>query len=58
MKITSLQQYKNQVKESLEFPEKFWSEKANNFKWHKKWDKVLEWDFSETRSKMVSRRKT
>ena len=47
MKINSFKEYKNQVKESLEFPEKFWSEKANNFKWYKTWDKVLEWDFTK-----------
>jgi len=47
MKIKSFKEYKNQVKESLEFPEKFWSEKANNFKWYKTWDKVLEWDFTK-----------
>ena len=47
MKINSFKEYKNQVKESLEFPEKFWSEKANNFKWYKTWDKVLEWNFTK-----------
>jgi len=51
MKINSFKEYKNQVKESLEFPEKFWSEKANNFKWYKTWDKVLEWDFTKPKVK-------
>jgi|TARA_B110000259_G_scaffold106898_1_gene122598 acetyl-CoA synthetase len=47
MKITSLQQYNDQVRKAKDSPEEFWSEKANNFKWHKKWDKVLEWDFTK-----------
>ena len=47
MKINSFKEYKNQVKKSVEFPEKFWNEKANNFKWYKTWDKVLEWDFTK-----------
>ena len=45
MKITSLKEYQAQVKKSKDYPEKFWSEKANSFRWHKKWDKVLEWNF-------------
>ena len=45
MKITSLKEYQAQVKKSKDYPEKFWSEKANSFRWYKKWDKVLEWNF-------------
>ena len=51
MKINSFKEYKNQVKKSLEFPEKFWNEKANNFIWYKTWDKVLEWDFTKPKVK-------
>jgi acetyl-CoA synthetase len=47
MKITSIIEHKNELEESIKYPEKFWSEKANSFKWHKKWDKVLEWDFKK-----------
>jgi acetyl-CoA synthetase len=47
MKITSIIEHKNELEESIKYPKKFWSEKANSFKWHKKWDKVLEWDFKK-----------
>ena len=39
--IKSMQEYKKIYKESVENPEKFWSEKANSLHWFKKWDKVL-----------------
>jgi len=51
MKITSLKEYQAQVKKSKDYPEKFWSEKANSFRWHKKWDKVLEWNFKTPKIK-------
>lgn len=45
--ITSKEQYLHAYKRSLEDPEGFWAEVAANFQWRKKWDKVLEWNFSE-----------
>ncbi|MEO5946555.1 MAG: acetate--CoA ligase, partial [Chitinophagaceae bacterium] len=45
--ITSLEQYHQAYKKSIEQPEKFWEDIANNFLWKKKWDKVLDWNFSE-----------
>ena len=45
--ITSLEQYHNDYKKSVEDPESFWASVANNFQWRKKWDKVLEWNFNE-----------
>jgi acetyl-CoA synthetase len=45
--IQSLEQYHEEYKRSIENPENFWSEIAENFIWRKKWDKVLEWNFSE-----------
>jgi acetyl-CoA synthetase len=45
--IRSFDQYKAAYKKSVEEPEAFWSEIAENFQWHKKWDKVLEWNFKE-----------
>ena len=45
--ITSLQQYNIEYAKSIESPAAFWEEKASNFTWHKKWDSVLEWDFSK-----------
>ncbi|TAE75350.1 MAG: acetate--CoA ligase [Bacteroidetes bacterium] len=47
MRIHSLQQYFEEYKKSIENPEKFWENIAENFYWRKKWDKVLEWNFDE-----------
>ena len=49
--IRSLDQYHSAYKNSLENPEKFWGEIAENFYWTKKWNTVLEWNFSEPRIK-------
>ena len=45
-KIINLKEYQKEYAKSITNPEKFWEKKAENFYWHKKWDKVLEWDFS------------
>ncbi len=45
--IKSLEDYKQKYKESVEAPEKFWGDVADNFYWRKKWNKVLEWNFTE-----------
>ena len=45
--ITSLAQYHADYKRSIEEPETFWAEVAENFTWKKKWDTVLNWNFSE-----------
>ena len=45
--ITSIEQYHEDYKKSVEDPEKFWGDVAGNFQWRKKWDKVLEWNFKE-----------
>ena len=45
--IQSLEEYKNQYEKSINNPESFWSGIAKNFSWYKKWDSVLEWNFSE-----------
>ncbi len=45
--ITSLEQYHNDYKKSIEDPEGFWGSVAENFQWRKKWDKVLNWNFTE-----------
>ena len=47
MKITSFEEYQLAYRQSVEQPEAFWSSVAANFIWRKKWDKVLEWDFSD-----------
>ena len=46
LQIQSYSQYKKVYRESVAKPEKFWAAQARTFKWRKKWDKVLEWDFS------------
>lgn len=45
--IKSLDEYKKAYKKSIEQPESFWAEIAENFLWHKKWDSVLEWNFKD-----------
>jgi len=45
--IKTLQQYYEAFKQSEENPEMFWDNVAKNFVWHKKWDKVLDWNFTE-----------
>jgi acetyl-CoA synthetase len=45
--IKSLTEYHEQYKKSVENPEEFWEEIAENFLWRKKWEKVLEWNFKE-----------
>ncbi len=44
--IKSAEEYKNAYKKSIENPEHFWTEIANNFLWKKKWDTGLNWNFS------------
>ena len=45
--IQSLDQYKEAYQKSVEDPEAFWSEVADNFYWRRKWDKTLEWNFKD-----------
>ncbi|MEO8860892.1 MAG: acetate--CoA ligase [Ginsengibacter sp.] len=45
--ITSFEEYKEQYQKSIDAPEAFWGNVAENFYWRKKWDKVLEWNFKE-----------
>lgn len=45
--ITSLKQYHQDYKKSIEDPEGFWGSIAENFEWKKKWDKVLNWNFND-----------
>ena len=45
--IKSMEEYERLYKESIENPEKFWARQAEeNLSWFKKWDKVLQYDFS------------
>ncbi|MES1181579.1 MAG: acetate--CoA ligase, partial [Flavobacterium sp.] len=46
-RITSFTDYQHQYKKSIENPEDFWAEQANEFRWKKKWDTLLEWNFKD-----------
>jgi len=47
LRIKTFEEYKNKYKQSVEQPELFWSEVAEQFSWKKKWDTTLEWNFEE-----------
>jgi len=47
IQLKSFAEYKKAYRESVESPEVFWDKIAGEFKWQKKWDKTLEWDFSK-----------
>ena len=45
--LTSKEQHLNAYQDSMEHPEKFWEEIAEeNFVWQKKWENIVDWDFS------------
>ncbi len=44
--INSFEEYKQAYKQSVEKPDTFWAAVAENFLWKKKWDNVLNWNFS------------
>jgi acetyl-CoA synthetase len=49
--ISSWPEYQQIYRHSIENPEAFWAELAEDFVWRKKWDKVLEWDFHKPEAK-------
>ncbi|TAH05008.1 MAG: acetate--CoA ligase [Sphingobacteriales bacterium] len=46
LQIKNIEEYNQAYKQSVEQPEEFWANIADNFYWRKKWDKVLNWDFT------------
>jgi len=46
--IKSMEQYRQMYERSISDPDGFWGEIAEQFYWHKKWDKVREFDFKDT----------
>ena len=52
--IRSMEQYLSEYKRSVEDPEGFWGGIAGHFSWHRKWDKVLDWNFTDPRVKWFS----
>lgn len=47
MKINSYKEYESAYTRSVTNPEGFWGDIAETFTWQKKWDKVLDWNFTE-----------
>ena len=45
--IKSLELYQEAYKKSVADPGGFWASIAENFRWHRKWDKVLDWNFKD-----------
>ncbi|WP_153797642.1 acetate--CoA ligase [Foetidibacter luteolus] len=45
--IKSLEAYHEAYKQSVETPDNFWGDIASHFFWRRKWDSVLEWNFTE-----------
>ncbi len=45
--IKSFEEYQDVYKRSVEDPEGFWSDVANQFFWRRKWNNVLRWNFKE-----------
>ena len=46
MLIRTFEEYQAAYQHSVEDPEGFWAEVAQEFKWHKPWKKVLDWNFT------------
>ncbi len=44
--IRSIEEYKRIYQRSIDDPEGFWGELAEQLSWYKRWDKVLEYDFN------------
>lgn len=45
-RIKSFDEYKEEYQKSVDNPEGFWEAHADSFEWKKRWDKVLDWNFS------------
>ncbi len=43
----SMADYKKLYRKSVDKPDEFWSEMADELEWFKKWEKVSEWDFNK-----------
>jgi len=52
--IKTTEAYKEQYRQSVQYPEKFWAGIAEHFTWKKKWDKVLDWNFKDPDVKWFS----
>ena len=52
--IHSLEDYHRHYSASVSDPEGFWASVAEHFVWRKKWDRVLDWNFTEPDIKWFS----
>ena len=48
--VKDMDQYRAMYRRSIEDPEGFWGEVAQEFVWYKKWDKVRTYDLRRIRS--------
>ena len=56
--IKNLAQYKSLHQKSVDNPEGFWKKEALSFEWHKPFDKVCDWNFTEPNIKWFINGKT
>ncbi|WP_420150469.1 acetate--CoA ligase [Spirosoma sp.] len=47
MRIRTFDEYQAAYQKSVDDPEEFWAEIAQNFQWRKPWTKTLQWNFDE-----------
>ena len=47
LQVKSFEEYQQSYQLSVDNPEAFWANIAEHFTWKKKWDRVLNWNFSE-----------
>jgi acetyl-CoA synthetase len=45
--VKTFDEYKEAYRKSIEQPRAFWAEIAGHFKWYRKWEQVLNWNFRE-----------
>lgn len=46
-RVKNYEEYKQAYEKSVANPEQFWSDVAEEFVWRKKWDRILEWNFTQ-----------
>ena len=51
--IRDMDEYRKIYQQSIDDPEGFWAEMAEQLDWFKKWDKVLVEDFANARTRVV-----
>ena len=47
LQVKSFEEYQQAYRLSVDNPEVFWANIAEHFTWKKKWDRVLDWNFTE-----------